>query len=96
MIKEFKRDWEIKIKDLKKESYSKEQCIRISHDFGIPKTSIVMYCRIDTREFFELEEIKTSLSIALESAYSNYRKNESFVSRFFGIFKNIRNINFNF
>ena len=48
-----------------------------------------MYEKLGINEYFELDRLETSLLIALESAYSNYRKNEGFMSRFFGIFKNI-------
>jgi signal transduction histidine kinase len=52
-----------------------------------------MYARLNANEFLDLERLETSLLMALESAYSNYRKKEGFLSRFFGIFK-IENINF--
>ena len=96
MINEFKKNWETRIQNLNQQAYSTEQCNNIRHDFGKEKDSVLMYGRLNTNEFFELERLETALSIALESVYSNYRKNEGFLSRFFGIFKNVKSINFNF
>jgi len=96
MFKEFKKNWETHTQNLNQQSYSVEQCNKTIHDFEKEKASVLMYGRLNTNEFFELEGLETSLSIALESAYSNYRKNEGFMSRFFGIFKNVKSINFNF
>lgn len=64
------------------------------HSFEADKASILMYARLNTNELLELERLETSLFMALESAYSNYRKKESFLSRLLGIFK-IKTINFN-
>ena len=96
MINEFKKNWETRIQNLNRQSYTKEQCNNICHSFEKEKASVLMYGRLNTNEFFQLEGIETLLSIALESAYSNHRKNKGLMSRFFGIFKNVKSINFNF
>ena len=96
MFQEFKNEWETHIQNLNQQPYSTEQCNNICHDFEKDKSSVLMYGRLNTNEFFELERLETSLYIALESDYSNYRKNEGFMSRFFGIFKNVKSLNFNF
>jgi len=93
-FKEFKRYWETIIKDLNKKSYDKGQCKVVYHSFESNKCSILMYGRLNAEEYLELERLETSLFMALESAYSNYRKDEGLISRFFGIFKNIKSINF--
>ena len=54
-----------------------------------------MYEKLGINGCLELDRLETSLLAGLESAYFNYRKNEGFISRFFDIFKNIKNINFN-
>ena len=95
MLREFKQYWERTIEDLNKKSYDKRQCEVAYHSFESDKISILMYEKLGINEYLELDRLKTSLFIGLESAHSNYRKNEGFISRFVGIFKNIKSINFN-
>ena len=96
MFKEFKRYWGTTIQDLNNKSYDRNQCQVFYHSFKADKISILMYEKLGINEYLELDRLETSLFVALESAYSNYRKRDSFLSRFFGIFKNIRSINLNF
>ncbi|MDP3765753.1 MAG: hypothetical protein Q8R04_04515 [Nanoarchaeota archaeon] len=93
MFREFQKHWETNIQDLNKKFYDSRQCSVIYHGFESHKLSILMYEQLNMVELLELESLETSLFIALESAYSNYRVKESFLSRFFGIFSNIKNIN---
>jgi len=88
MFKEFKRYWGTTIQDLNNKSYDRNQCQVFYHSFKADKISILMYEKLGINEYLELDRLETSLFVALESAYSNYRKRDSFLSRFFGIFKN--------
>ena len=96
MVEKFKIYWEKSIEDISNKSYDWNQCQVFYHSFKYDKSSIFTYEKLDINEYLELDRLETSLLIALESAYSNYRKNEGFMSRFFGIFKNVKSINFNF
>jgi|GEM_PF-3090270 len=84
-MEKFKERWQEKIEEIKKQSFDKEQCRYIKNIFEIEK----IYFKVDKKTFevdyFLLQQIETDLDIALEIAFSKFRKEKrGFWSKIFG------------
>jgi hypothetical protein len=74
-INGFKKRWIKKSEEIKKQSFDEKQCYSIMVDF-LNECMTFNTFKNDTGEVFvpAFEETKNDLSIALEIAHSNYRK----------------------
>ncbi|HUV02885.1 MAG TPA: hypothetical protein VMW67_05520 [Desulfobacteria bacterium] len=82
-IQDFKDRWRKRAEEIKKQSFDREQCQKMISAFELE----TLILRVENGEpnFFKTQEIRTDLIIALEIAYSNFRKEKKgFWSKIFG------------
>ena len=88
-LEEFKNRWKYKCEEIKKSSFTNNQCLSVYQGFMRETLTLMMYYRPDKIPINFLEEISNDLDLSLEISKSNYRKeNKGFWSKIFN-FKNI-------
>jgi len=86
-LEKFKNRWKKKAEEIKKQVFDRNQCFNIMSDFLEECMVFHVYRQNDSKTPLvpEFEEIRNDLGIALEIAYSNYRKQKrGFWSKIFG------------
>ena len=84
-IQDFAERWRKKAEEIKKQSFDREQCQSVMSGFELEKMSLHIYKTDSELGFIEFQEIENDLRLALNIAYSNFRKEKKgFWSKIFG------------